>query len=229
MNGVPSHFVYIDYRSCGEPFYVGKGNAARIKVTDRNRHHTNVVSSDANWKREIVAGPVFEAEAFSLEKTLIAKIGRRDLKTGPLVNFTDGGEGESGRVLSGEHKRKIGDACKNPSEESRKKMSKASKGRVPSAETKAKMSSAKKGRVFSDEHRAKLSAAKKGKVFSDEHRANLSIANKKRTTSEETRLKLSIAQKAHFANKRLVLSNALGVADSGTVSEHQPMNLGVSK
>ena len=45
----------------------------------------------------IIKDNLNEKEAFELEKYLIKNIGRYDLKKGPLCNFTDGGEGSSGR------------------------------------------------------------------------------------------------------------------------------------
>jgi hypothetical protein len=41
-------------------------------------------------------------EANALEKSLISKLGRRDLRTGPLANLTAGGDGGNGRVMSAE-------------------------------------------------------------------------------------------------------------------------------
>ena len=53
-----------------------------------------------------------EDEAFDLEIKLIAEYGRKDLGTGCLLNFTDGGEGLS-----------------NPSKETREKISQANIGK----------------------------------------------------------------------------------------------------
>lgn len=67
---------------------------------------------------------------------------------------------------------------KSPSEETRKKMSEALKGRTFSDETRKKMSEAKKGKTFTAEHRKKLSEAKKGKALSAEVKQKLSDAIK---------------------------------------------------
>ena len=45
-------------------------------------------------------------ESRSLEKFFIAAVGRLDLKTGPLVNLTDGGEGIHGRIVTAEESRR---------------------------------------------------------------------------------------------------------------------------
>ena len=45
--------------------------------------------------------------AFELEIKLIAKYGRRDLKTGTLCNLTDGGEGAAGSLIGAANMRKL--------------------------------------------------------------------------------------------------------------------------
>ena len=84
-----------------------------------------------------------------------------------------------------EAKRKISEACKNPSVETRHKMSKAQRGRHFSEETKHKISEAKKGKHLSAEIRRKLSeshkeqtAWNKGKHLSKEHKRKLSKSHK---------------------------------------------------
>ena len=120
---------------------------------------------------------------------MIAVFGRKDLGTGILHNRTDGGEGSSGWV---------------PSEETRRKISEASKGntymlgKTLSEETKRKISETKKGKTHTEKKKKKQSEVKKGKTFSEEHRRNLSEAQKgeknhfyDRTHSEETKRKIS--------------------------------------
>lgn len=55
-------------------------------------------------------------------------------------------ESHKGKILSKEHKEKIGLANKNPSEKTRKKKSEAQKGKTKSKETRKKISKALKGR-----------------------------------------------------------------------------------
>ena len=111
----------------------------------------------------------------------------------------------------------------NVSDETRKKMSEANKGRTFSEETRRKMSEshknmseetrrklseAQKGRTCSDETRKKISDAKKGKKFSEEHRRKISEAIKGRTCSDETRRKMSEAAKRRWAkNPKFVTKN----------------------
>jgi hypothetical protein len=59
-------------------------------------------------------------------------------------------------------------------------------GKLPPVtdETKRKISAAVKGRVFSEQHRANISAARKGIVFSDEHKRKLSDSTRNRRKSK---------------------------------------------
>lgn len=121
------YFVYVYYHPTTlEPFYVGKGR--------RNRHLIHVETLDeskfcnkfffrtiAKIRKELAKEPIIEKykenltniEACSLEKELIKKFGRRDLKHGTLVNLTDGGEGTEGRIYSTETRIKIGQSVLN--------------------------------------------------------------------------------------------------------------------
>ena len=87
------------------------------------------------------------------------------------------------------------------------------KGKTLSDETRRKLSEANKGKKLkpaSDERRKKISEARKGKPFSEEHRRKLSEAHKGRTSprkgvtlSEETKKKMSEAIKRRW-QQRLV-------------------------
>ena len=104
---------------------------------------------------------------------------------------------------------------KHHSEESRKKMSEARKGKPSwmngkhhSEESRKKMSEARKGKPswmngkhHSEESRKKMSEAKKGKHFSEESRKKMSEAKKGKHFSEEHKRKLSDVQKGtHWYN-----------------------------
>jgi len=71
------------------------------------------------------------------------------------------------------------------SEETRKKLSEANKGKP----------SIHKGKIKSEETRQRMSDSRKGIVFTEEHCKNIGLANKGKTVSEETRKKLSEASK----------------------------------
>ena len=83
-----------------------------------------------------------------------------------------------------------------PSEESRRKMSEAQKGRIFSEEHKKKIGEANKRRHLSEETRRKIGEAHKGrkmKPFSEEHKKKIGEAKKGIHCSEETRRKISEA------------------------------------
>lgn len=105
-------YVYVDPRS-DEPFYVGKGKRDRAYVHLKGSHN-QLVERKINKIRATGQEPLVgimetstEEFAFMLEQGLIKLLGRIDNGTGILCNFTDGGEGSTGAVLSEEHKRKI--------------------------------------------------------------------------------------------------------------------------
>lgn len=117
--------------------------------------------------------------AASYEVALIAAIGRGE--NGPLVNFTDGGEGQRGHVKSAETRAKLraanlGKSNGPLSAEHRAKIGAAHSGMKRSEETKAKMSAASAGKPKSEEHRAALRGANLGKKLSAETRAKMSLA-----------------------------------------------------
>ena len=82
-------------------------------------------------------------------------------------------------------------------------------GKHLSEETKKKMSEAKKGRTFTEEHRRKMSEARKGEnhpLFghhhSEESRRKISEAKKGKHHSEETKKKMSDVAKNRWKNKK---------------------------
>lgn len=85
-----------------------------------------------NIKHEILHTDLTEEEAKQLEKELIMKFS----SGGKCYNLTYGGDGGS---LSEETKKKIGDALRNPSKETREKISRAHKGLKHSEEAKRKI------------------------------------------------------------------------------------------
>src|ERR1039458_3516873 len=100
-------YSYLWLREDGTPYYVGKGHG--------NRAFSNKGRSAARCPRvrnRIMIFPMLnEAEAFESEVAMIDLFGRKDLGTGCLWNFTNGGDGQS-----------------NPSQAARKKM--AAGGRI---------------------------------------------------------------------------------------------------
>ncbi len=89
-------FVYVDWTTeeNPRPFYIGKGNAARVRTKKRNRHHTRLVNL-YGMRREVVYATKDEQAAFEFEEQLIAEH-RTFVHDGWGANFSRGGEGPSG-------------------------------------------------------------------------------------------------------------------------------------
>jgi hypothetical protein len=99
----------LDFSFLYEPFYVGKGHLDRCEYGMKYSNFTSNLHKKNTIKKIIESGQqpiivkihenLLEDKAFELETFFISKIGRRDMKTGPLVNLTDGGEGRRDRSL----------------------------------------------------------------------------------------------------------------------------------
>jgi group I intron endonuclease len=115
----PGDFNYSDLTFDYEPFYIGKGNGDRIITSLLDRESPFKVNKIKKIKRnggKIIKIKLLENlendEALEFETQIIKKIGRRDLKLGPLVNQTDGGDGRLTSPHSEETKRKISETKK---------------------------------------------------------------------------------------------------------------------
>ena len=103
------YYVYMYLREDGTPYYVGKGKGNRAYKKHRSGMRVKVPPKD----RIILAlKNLTEQQAFDNEREFIKWYGRKDNNTGILRNLTNGGEGPSGFILSEETKRKIGEASK---------------------------------------------------------------------------------------------------------------------
>lgn len=117
-----SYYLYFHYtKDSNQLFYVGIGRGRRaFKFHDRNIFWNNVFKKHGVIVDIVITNLSFEI-ACALEIMLIYQIGRRDLRTGPLVNIADGGvypkhaqsskmkmsKSRKGRKLTEEWKRKI--------------------------------------------------------------------------------------------------------------------------
>jgi hypothetical protein len=197
------YYTYAYLREDRTPYYIGKGKGDRINSKQRSIRPPKDKSRIIFLKQNLT-----EEEAFRHEIYMIAVLGRKDLEEGILHNRTDGGEGPSGaiiseetrikmseaqkgKIVSEETKIKLSVANKNPSEETRRKMSEW----IRSEETRIKISEASKGHNVSEETRRKISEAHKGHTVSEETRRKLSEAGKGKTHSEESKRKISEVKK----------------------------------
>ena len=112
-------YVYIYFRPCGTPLYVGMAQRK-----ERWRTHQKYQTNRHLWrtlqkaKREGLECPavIFQSglswgQACELEIALIALFGRQNLGQGPLVNLTDGGDGALGLLASPETRQKLSEAA----------------------------------------------------------------------------------------------------------------------
>ena len=114
-----------------------------------------------------------------------------------------------GKHLSEEHKKKIGEANKGKtlSEEARKKISESNSGekhhffgKHHTEETKKKLSDSHKGKTLSDETKNKIGEKSKGRNHTEESKKKISTANKGKNRSEETKQKISEVKKKLYSS-----------------------------
>lgn len=97
-------YIYYDPSRNNEPIYVGKGkdNRAWSHLKSKKKHPfiQRLGSMERAGIYPVIGLYAVDNEELSLlvEEELIAKIGRKDLGLGTLLNLTDGGEGVSGRI-----------------------------------------------------------------------------------------------------------------------------------
>jgi hypothetical protein len=172
-------YTYAYLREDGTPYYIGKGKGNR--AWDKGSRKTPPPTDSSRIL--ILKKGLSEQDAFRHEIYMIFVFGRKNVGTGILLNFTDGGEGLTGGIHSEETREKIGSAHRGKfvTAETRHRISKANALRSPiSDSTRKKLSEAAKGRKLSEESRKKISEAKKGKTFTEEHRRRLSESAKRR-------------------------------------------------
>jgi hypothetical protein len=173
------YYTYAFLREDKTPYYIGKGKGNRAY----GRRYKGIKPPKNKTRILVLKQNLTEQDAFKHEVYMIAVFGRKDLGTGILHNRTDGGEGLSGAITS---------------EETKRKLSEAAKGKNHLDETKRKISESNKGKTFTEKHKRKISEAKKGKTFSEEHKKKLTEIKKGennpmfgKTHNEETKKKLS--------------------------------------
>lgn len=164
-------YIYRDPSRKDEPIYVGKGTGRRARVHLGRKDKSPFANrlflmkrNDINPTIEIIPA-INESHAFFLEECCISVIGRKDLGKGTLLNLTNGGEGNSGNIISKSHREKI---------------SVALTGIIRSEETKQRNRESHLGTKFSLESRIARSVRQKGKPgkpTSEEVKEHLRILN----------------------------------------------------
>ena len=204
MNSVFYTYAYL--REDGTPYYIGKGKGKRAYSKDNRRYPPPPVDRILILKKNLS-----EEEAFKHEVYMIAVFGRKDIGTGILWNFTNGGEGGSGVVVSTETRKKQSQKAKERGvpRSTIEAMSNWRKGRKKPAEVVEKTASALRGKKRPAEVGEKVSKAKTGKPCHPNTRKALSEKMKGKGNpnfgkprSEETKAKIreTIARKKKELN-----------------------------
>lgn len=141
MSDVYYNYIYVDPRKPGryqyptlsfsllfEPILVGKGKKNRYKnITQRSTFFRRKMARIISITGVDPITCVFrfnqyapEVAALAAETKYIKAIGRYDRHRGPLLNFTDGGTGTSGRPISEAHKRRLSEVNRHPKSEKTK-------------------------------------------------------------------------------------------------------------
>jgi len=191
-------YVYVDLTLDGVPFYVGKGDEKRIKVTTRNKHHTNIKNKHG-MMREIVVETSSEWLSGEIEKDLIADhhtfVGDKCYNN-VGCNYTLGGEGVSGRVTSEATRKKM---QKPKKQSTRDKMSTYAKNRPP--EVRKKIADSLRGKSLSRQTKDKIRQTLTGRTLTEDHKNNI----KKSMSAETVRNKMGVQNKReNLSAKRLL-------------------------
>lgn len=148
-------YVYRHIRlDTNEPFYIGIGVGNRHKQkSGRNRHWTYIVKKYGFYS-EIMLDDLTWDECCEKEKEFIKLYGRRDKKTGCLVNLTDGGEGMLGWVCPQHIREKL--SLQRKGKEGKTKGYKHTKEAILKMSLANKGHKRNNGRILSNETKEKL-------------------------------------------------------------------------
>jgi hypothetical protein len=214
------YYTYAYLREDGTPYYVGKGKGNRAFSKNRK------VAVPPKDRILFLKRNLTEEEAFRHEIYMIALYGRKDIGTGILWNFSDGGEGASGVVFSEKRKRQLSEARKGKkkpprSEEHRQNLGRARKGMKLPNEWREKIREGMKKAIRPADIGKRISEGKRGGTrppCTEETRRKLSEANKGRKRSAATveKIKQKLRKKVEvvFPSGRIGVFNSRKLATS---------------
>jgi hypothetical protein len=182
-----NYYTYAYLREDGTPYYIGKGKGYRAY----NKGKEEIRPPRDRDRIILLKQNLTEEEAFKHEIYMIAVFGRKDLGTGILRNKSNGGDGNSGKIVSQKTRKQLSDLNKGKviPKEVREKISKTLKGRKFSPETLEKI----RNSTQSEEYRKKASERVRKRYENPEERIKTGNAMRGRVVSEETKQKLKEA------------------------------------
>jgi len=152
-----TYYTYAYLREDGTPYYIGKGKGNRIHSKSNRIFNPPPIERRIFLKQNLT-----EEKAFKHEIYMIAVLGRKDLGTGILHNKSNGGVG--GSAMKG----------KSQSEESKKLIGDANRGRIHTKKSRENMSKSHMGKP-----NPKSGASRRGKPLSEETKKKMSEIHKK--------------------------------------------------
>lgn len=198
------YYVYIYFKLNGTPCYVGKGRGKRwkhhLRCNTNPRLAAEIKKAGGVLPVVMIREGLSDRAAKDFERVFIKAIGRG--KSGPLFNFTDGGDGTEGWTQPEHVKAAVSKAQRGRkhSDEARAKMRIAQIGRKHSEETKEKIGRGNRGKTFSEEVRRRMSEGGKGKVLSAQHRANLVGSRRPKSAEHKAKLAAHLRKLAFVKN-----------------------------
>lgn len=218
-----------------EPFYIGIGHDDFYKRANckrqRNPHWSNIVKN-SQYIIEILIDNISWGEACVKEIEFIKLHGRIDLKTGSLVNLTDGGEGTIGHkhtqktvnLFSRQRKNKnqtekqyFANCNRTQSIKSREKISKSSKGHT--RHTKEQIDAIikhNKTKIISQKTRDRWSKKRKGIKQTKEHIEN----------NKQAKIENFITKKVMCLTNNTIYNSSKDAANKLSFGKHASVAIG---
>jgi len=220
---MPEFYVYCLFRLDGRPCYIGKGKGDRFtyhfKPKERRNPHLVSIIEKAGGALPVVLlhSGLDERTAFEYEKIFITTIGR-ELRGGPLVNLTDGGEGTAGVKFTAESRERVRQVVKAQWGDPEVKSERLRKQKKITSETKEKIRAAMLAHYSDPKSREKLRAAQSfrgSEEFKTKLRARFAELKEDPAWREKSKAARSAAQQAVWRDPEVRARRATGAKDPG--------------